>query len=87
MTMLISTLTSKGQTTVPEAARNALPLKVGQRLSWEVHDGFLTVRPVRDIQELSGCLKSDLPPVSVEDMKKAAKESRAHHLSRKYGKA
>ena len=87
MTTFISTLTSKGQTTVPEAARNALPLKVGQRLAWEIHDGFLMVRPVRDIQELAGCLKSDQPPVPVEDMKKAAKESRSRHLSRKYGKA
>ena len=87
MTVLISTLTIKGQTTVPEAVRNALPIKPGQRLSWEIHDGFLTVRPVRDLAELAGCLKSDNPPVSTEDIRKAAGQGRARQMARKYGKA
>jgi len=79
MRILTSKLTAKGQTTVPEAARDALPLKPGQRLSWEIKDGFLTVRPVRDINQLAGCLKSGKPAVTIQEMKKAAREARAKH--------
>lgn len=70
---------------MPEAARLALPLKAGQRLSWEIKDGFLTVRPVRDISQLAGCLKSGKPAVSVEDMKKAAREARARRAAKRRG--
>jgi bifunctional DNA-binding transcriptional regulator/antitoxin component of YhaV-PrlF toxin-antitoxin module len=83
MRILTSTLTSKGQTTVPEAARVALPLKPGQRLSWEINNGYLTVRPIRDINQLAGCLKSGQPSVSVENMKKVAREARVKHAARK----
>lgn len=82
MRVLTSTLTAKGQTTVPEAARVALPLKPGQRLSWEIKEGFLTVRPVRDIDELAGCLKSDKRARSVEQMKKAAREAHVKHAAK-----
>jgi antitoxin PrlF len=85
MRILTSTLTSKGQTTVPEAARLALPLKPGQRLSWEIKDGFLTVRPVRDLNELAGCLKSGNSAVSVKDMKKGAREARLKHAAQERG--
>jgi antitoxin PrlF len=87
MAVLVSKLTSKGQTTIPELAREAIPIRPGQRLSWEINDGFLTVRPIRDLSELAGCLKSEKPPVSVAEMKEAVKEARANHLTRKYGKA
>ena len=87
MAVLVSKLTSKGQTTIPELARDALPIKPGQRLAWEINDGFLTVRPVRDLEELAGCLKSDKPSVSTEQMNHAVKEARAKHQARKYGKA
>ena len=87
MAVLVSTLTSKGQTTIPEPARDALPLKPGQRLAWEINDGFLTVRPVRDLSALAGCLKGDQPSVSVDDMKQAVKAARAKRLAKNYGKA
>ena len=70
---------------MPEAARVALPLKPGQRLSWEIKDGFLTVRPVRDLNQLAGCLKSERRAVSVEEMKKAAREARVKHAAKKRG--
>jgi antitoxin PrlF len=87
MAVLVSKLTSKGQTTIPGPAREALSIKPGQRLAWEINDGFLTVRPVRDLSELAGCLKSEQPTVSVEEMNQTVKQARADHLSRKYGKA
>ncbi len=87
MAVLVSKLTSKGQTTIPEPERDALPIKPGQHLAWEINDGFLTVRAVRDLTELAGCLKGDKPSVSIKQMKQAVKEARAKRLARKYGKA
>jgi len=44
----MSTLTSKGQMTLPKAAREALHLKPGQRLRVEVTaDGGWLLRPIR----------------------------------------
>lgn len=45
--MPTSTLTSKGQTTVPKEIREALNLETGDRLSWEVRGGKVTVTTER----------------------------------------
>lgn len=36
--MLMTTLTSKGQTTIPVEIRQALHLKAGDKLVFEIHD-------------------------------------------------
>lgn len=57
--MAISTLTEKGQTTVPHEIRQALNVKPRQRLTWSVQaDGSAVVRPQGSALELFGCLKS-----------------------------
>ena len=57
--MPTSTLTDKGQTTVPQEIRQALKLKPRQRIDWEPqNDGTVLIRPVRSVSELAGCLKS-----------------------------
>jgi AbrB family looped-hinge helix DNA binding protein len=38
-----STLTSKGQTTVPKEVRDALDLDVGDKLTWEISGGKVAV--------------------------------------------
>lgn len=45
--MPASTLTSKGQTTVPKEVRDALDLSVGDRLTWEISGGKVTVTTER----------------------------------------
>ena len=59
MSGIISTITSKWQVTIPEDVRKELPLKIGQRIVWEVEGDKLVGRRVRSISELSGCFKSD----------------------------
>jgi bifunctional DNA-binding transcriptional regulator/antitoxin component of YhaV-PrlF toxin-antitoxin module len=57
--MAISTLTDKGQTTVPQEIRDALKIKPRQRLTWSVRgDGAAVVVPQRSALELFGGLKS-----------------------------
>jgi len=55
---VISTITSKWQITIPEDVRKEIPLKIGQRITWEVEGGKLVGRRILSISELSGCLKS-----------------------------
>ena len=45
--MPTSTLTSKGQTTVPKEVRDALDLDVGDKLSWEIRGGKVAVTTER----------------------------------------
>jgi bifunctional DNA-binding transcriptional regulator/antitoxin component of YhaV-PrlF toxin-antitoxin module len=67
MSGIVSTITSKWQVTIPEDVRKEIPLKVGQRIVWEVEGDKLVGRRVRSISELSGCFKSDAAPTKSKD--------------------
>ena len=71
--MSASTLTSKGQTTIPKDVRKRLNLRPGDRLEFVIdEDGRVLVLPASiDASELAGMLKSPARPVSVEDMNRA----------------
>jgi antitoxin PrlF len=45
--MPVSTMTSKGQTTVPKEVRDALDLEPGAKLTWEVAGGRVAVSTER----------------------------------------
>jgi antitoxin PrlF len=67
--MAESTVTSKGQTTVPAEVRAALHPEPGTRLEWHVTpDGDVIVRTkTLSILELAGSVKAD-KHVDIEDM-------------------
>jgi AbrB family looped-hinge helix DNA binding protein len=72
--MATSTLSSKGQITLPQAIRKRLRLKPGDRIDFEVGaDGEVRLRPLRsDIRALKGLLKRPgRKPVSLEEMEEA----------------
>jgi antitoxin PrlF len=57
--MATSTLTDKGQTTVPQEIREALNVRPRQRLSWSLgKHGTAVVRPQPSALSLFGSLKS-----------------------------
>jgi AbrB family looped-hinge helix DNA binding protein len=57
--MIESTVTDKGQTTVPREVREALGIKPRQRLQWDIDgDGSVTVRPEPSPLALFGSLKT-----------------------------
>jgi AbrB family looped-hinge helix DNA binding protein len=69
--MAESTITAKGQTTVPLQIRESIGATPGTRLVWHVMpDGGLIVRAkTRSILELAGSLKSPKRKrIAVEDM-------------------
>ncbi len=70
--MLESSVTKKGQTTLPRRVRDMLGLKAGDRVRYIVLGGEVRMLSVRPIRGLFGILKHDGPPVTVEDMEQAA---------------
>jgi AbrB family looped-hinge helix DNA binding protein len=54
-----STISSKGQVTLPKAIRDALGLKSGDAVNFVVKDGQAILKPAKvwTIDDLAGCLK------------------------------
>ena len=72
-----STLTSKGQVTIPKAVRDQLKLHPGDRLDFLVQqDGKMVVRKASiSLKEIEGILhRADVKPVSVEEMNRAIRK-------------
>ena len=74
--MPISTITSKGQTTIPGEIRRLLKLKAGDRIEFLVEaDGKVVLVPVTvDVRELKGLLAPAPRRVSIEDMDMAIRK-------------
>jgi AbrB family looped-hinge helix DNA binding protein len=66
-----STITAKGQTTVPQPIRDALHMQAGSRLTWNLMpDGTAIVRAkTKSVLDLAGMLKAPAgKKVTIEDM-------------------
>jgi AbrB family looped-hinge helix DNA binding protein len=74
--MSSSTMTSKGQVTIPLAIRQQLGIGPGDRLSFSVReDGVLEVVPETvDFLSLAGSVKPRVSGVTLEDMEAAIAE-------------
>jgi AbrB family looped-hinge helix DNA binding protein len=74
--MTASTLTCKGQTTIPKDIRNRLNLHTGDRLEFVIdEDGRVLVLPMSiNASESAGMLKPPARPVSVEDMNRVIRK-------------
>ncbi|MEM6730213.1 MAG: type II toxin-antitoxin system PrlF family antitoxin [Myxococcota bacterium] len=77
-----TTLTSKGQLTLPKTIREALELGAGDRLHVELReDGVIEMR--RDstsLEELCGILKPRKRGVTIEEMDRAVRERAAREF-------
>ena len=69
--MFESGITTKGQTTLPKAVRNALALAPGDRVRYIILDGEVRMIKVRPINRLFGVLPHKGPAVSLKDMERA----------------
>ena len=72
-----STVNRNGQITLPKKLRDALRLKQGDKLLFELNsDGSYVIRPrTRPVQSLKGIIKYTGPPRTVEDMERAIAEN------------
>jgi antitoxin PrlF len=71
-----STVTVKGQATLPKAVRDHLGLKPGDRVRFFIHpDGRVMLLPTAPISRLRGILKNlRSEPVTIDEMDDAAAE-------------
>ncbi len=72
--MFESSITIKGQTTLPKAIRDSLAVKAGDRVRYVIVDEGVLMMPVRPTGRLFGSLRYDGPPVSLDDMDRAIAE-------------
>jgi antitoxin PrlF len=74
--MAVSTITSKGQTTIPGEIRRHLKLKPGDRIEFVVEaDGKVVLVPATvDVHELKGLLAPAPRRVSLEEMEAAVRK-------------
>ena len=72
-----STVTSKGQVTIPKEVRDRLRIGTGDRLSFVVReDGVVELRPeTADLRVLYGVLEYKGKPRSVEEMDEAIRDA------------
>lgn len=66
-----STVTIKGQTTLPKAVRAALGIAPGDRVRYVIDGADVRIIPVRSAADLAGSVAYDGPPVSLDDMDEA----------------
>ncbi|HBL31426.1 MAG TPA: AbrB family transcriptional regulator [Acidobacteria bacterium] len=78
--MALSTLTSKGQITLPREVREHLHIAEGDRVEFRIErDGGVRLAPVSgSVRDLYGCLRrADVPAPGLEDLEEALLESLA----------
>ena len=79
-----STVTTRGQTTVPKELRDLFGIREGTELLWMVKDGIATVEPrARRLVDHAGILGNPLGRVvSVEEMNDAVRDEAAQRHAR-----
>jgi antitoxin PrlF len=81
--MLHSTVTSKGQTTIPEKIRKALRIKPGDKLEYEMEGERAIIRVHPGIRSLRGVLASKKGKgMSFAAIREAAAEAARHEDTR-----
>jgi AbrB family looped-hinge helix DNA binding protein len=64
-----STITSKGQVTIPMNIRNKLNLTAGSKIEFILQDGCMIVMPINNtLLKLKGILPKPSKPVTCEEM-------------------
>ena len=76
--MIESSITKKGQTTLPKPVREMLGVQAGDRVRYVIADGEVRLLPVRPISRLYGVLRhAGRAVVTVEEMEHAVSDGAA----------
>ncbi len=71
-----TTLTRKGQVTVPVEIRRALGLKEGDQVTFTMKDGEVRVEPTGSVvQQTAGMMRADVPPMTERELKEFAAQA------------
>ena len=78
--MAVTTVTSKGQITLPKEVRDHLHIREGDRLDFQIEEnGSVRLAPVSgSVRDLYGCLRrADIPSPSLQDLEEELMNSLA----------
>ncbi|CAN5152284.1 AbrB/MazE/SpoVT family DNA-binding domain-containing protein [soil metagenome] len=80
-----STITSKGQTTIPKSIREKLNLREGDRLEFLVEDDgrVVLIAATVPVQTLKGILPAPKRAITLEDMDSAVRATARRRLERR----
>ena len=79
--MIYSTVSSKGQTTLPKQVRNALHLEAGKQLVYEIEEGRVIVRAHPGILGSAGVLKNHIKkPLSWQSERTISRGEWVEHI-------
>ena len=85
MTELLTTVTSKGQVTIPQEAREALGLKPGDRVRFIVEEGGrIAIRRVMSLDEIAGSVAALSPPKTWNEIEQIVADERAEAYEKKH---
>ncbi len=80
--MIRSTLTDRGQTTIPAQVRKALKLKPRQQIRYEIREeGVLLVPETESLMDLAGSLKTKVPAADKALERDSARKTRLKHYT------
>jgi len=76
-----SVVTRKGQITIPVEIRRALNIKEGDKVAMRLENGEVKLTHTGSVVEATaGALKSDMPPLSPEEERRAAEQTIAEDV-------
>jgi AbrB family looped-hinge helix DNA binding protein len=76
-----TTVTRKGQVTIPVEIRHELGIDEGDKVTWSLEDGYVRLeRSDSVVARTAGMLKSDLPPRTPAELREAAAQAIAEDV-------
>jgi AbrB family looped-hinge helix DNA binding protein len=79
----ITTVTTKGQVTIPIELRRELGIEPGDRIQFESGEGGLQLRRIPSIESVFGSVKPVRPGLTVEQAIREARAERGEVIARK----
>jgi AbrB family looped-hinge helix DNA binding protein len=82
-----TTVTSKGQVTLPVGLRRQLGIEPGDRVMFDIQDGDLRVRRVASVDSVFGTVKPVRKGLTIEQAIAEARSERGEEIARKLEKS
>jgi AbrB family looped-hinge helix DNA binding protein len=81
-----STVTKKGQTTIPGPVRDALKIRPGDKLEYKIEGDKATIRVHPGLMSLKGIFKREKgQEMTMDEIRRGAAENDQERLEREYG--
>ena len=86
MRQITSSVTSKGQATIPVEVRRLLGIEPGDKIAFILEeDGVRVARPRSFVAETAGAVKGKYPPPTIDELKEAAARAIAEEAVKRMG--